>query len=158
MPQQEVKSLLKIRWMLSLLGCFKIPLVGYVRPKLIFLSDEQAVVRIKLRRRTRNHLKSMYFGALAVGADISGGLHAFYFAEKHGLKVSFAFKDMQANFLKRAESHVLFKSEDGSVVESTVLKSKTSGERVNQPVRVVAYNINDEVVAEFKLTVSIKVR
>ena len=156
--RKRTKSLAKMRWMLFLLGCFKIPLIGFVRPKLLTLNDEEAVVLIKLRRRTRNHLKSMYFGALAVGADISGGIHAFYFAEKHGSKVSFAFKDMQANFLKRAESHVQFKSIDGQVVEEAILKSKISGERVNKQVRVVAYNLHQELVAEFELTVSVKVQ
>jgi len=155
---QQTKSLSKMRWMLYLLGCFRIPLVGYVRPKLLALNDKEAIVRIKLRRKTKNHLKSMYFGALAVGADISGGIHAFYFAEKHGLKVSFAFKDMKANFLKRAESHIEFRSIDGSIVEEAVLKSKSSGERINQPVRVLAYNDSEEIVAEFTLTVSVKVR
>jgi hypothetical protein len=154
---QQTRSLVKMRWMLFLLGCFKIRLIGYVRPKLLELNEKEAVVRIKLGRRTKNHLKSMYFGALAVGADISGGIHAFYFAEKFGLKVSFAFKDMQANFLKRAESHVVFKSIDGALVETTVLQSKSSGERVNQPVRVLAYNSENELVAEFTLTVSVKV-
>ena len=152
------RSLSKMRWMLYLLGCFKIPLVGYVRPKLITLNDDEAIVCIKLRRRTKNHLKSMYFGALAVGADISGGIHAFYFAEKHRLKVSFAFKDMQANFLKRAESHIEFRSIDGALVEAAVLKSKSTGERINQPVRVNAFNEQEEIVAEFVLTVSVKVR
>lgn len=146
-----------MRWMLFLLGFFKIPLVGYVRPRLLALNDEEAVVRIKLRRRTKNHLKSMYFGALAVGADISGGTHAFYFAEKLGLKVSFAFKDMHANFLKRAETDTIFKSIDGSLVESAVMQSKETGDRINQPVRVLAYNSQNEVVAEFTLTVSVKV-
>ena len=61
-------SLNKIRWMLRLLGWIKIPLIGYVRPRLVNLDDNVAVVKIKLRRRTRNHLHSMYFGALAIGA------------------------------------------------------------------------------------------
>lgn len=154
----QVNSMKRMRWMLFLLGFFKIPLVGYVRPKLLSLNDQEAVVRIKLRRRTKNHLNSMYFGALAVGADISGGIHAFYFAEKHGLKVSFAFKDMQAQFLKRAESHIEFRSIDGALVEEAVLKSRSSGERVNQLVRVLAYNDDEEIVADFTLTVSVKVR
>ena len=65
---------------------------------------------------------------------------------------------MQANFLKRAESHIVFKSIDGALVEAAVLQSKSSGERVNQPVRVLAYNSENDVVAEFTLTVSVKVR
>ncbi len=147
-----------MRLKLFLMGWFKIPMVGFVRSKLLTLNDEEAIVRIRLRRRTKNHLKSMYFGALTVGADISAGIHVFYFAEKHGLTVSFAFKDMYADFIKRAESHIQFKSVDGSLVEKAILESKFSGERVNQTVRVLAYNEDKEVVAAFTLTVSVKVR
>ena len=85
-PSKEV-SLKKMKWMLFLLGLTKIPIIGYVKPKLIELNDEKAGVKIKLRRRSKNHLNSMYFGALAVGADVAAGLHAFYFAGKMGRKV-----------------------------------------------------------------------
>ena len=70
----------KIKWQLFLLGRFKIPMLGYTAPKLIELNNNKAKVKIKLKRRTKNHLNSMYFGALAVGADVAGGIHAFYFA------------------------------------------------------------------------------
>ena len=72
------------------------------------LSRDFAKFKIRLRRRTKNHLNSMYFGALAVGADVAGGVHAFYFSEKHNLKVSFAFKGMNAEFIMRAEADCIF--------------------------------------------------
>ena len=97
-----------------MLGLVKIPIIGFVKPKLIELNDEKARVKIRLRRRTKNHLNSMYFGALAVGADVAAGLHAFYFAGKMGKKVSFAFKGMSVEFLMRAESSVVFSSNPSS--------------------------------------------
>lgn len=145
-----------MRWMLFLLGCFKIPLVGFVRPRLVSINDDAVSVRIKLRRRTKNHLNSMYFGALAVGADIAGGIHAFYFAELADTKVSFAFKGMNADFIKRAESDILFESNDGKLVKKIIEESKSSGERINQSILVVAKDENNDVVAIFEMIISVK--
>lgn len=151
-------SLKKMRWKLFLLGLVKIPLIHFVRPKLLKIDDTSAEVRIRLRRRTKNHLNSMYFGALAVGADVAAGLHAFYFAEKMGSPVSFAFKGMDAEFLMRAESHIVFKSDEGQLVKKAMEQSKSSGERVNQPILVTAINSKKEEVARFKMIVSVKVK
>jgi acyl-coenzyme A thioesterase PaaI-like protein len=108
-------SIKKMQWLLFLMGLFKIPLIGYVGPKLIEINDETVKVKIRLRRRTKNHLNSMYFGALAVGADIAGGIHVFYYSEIMGEKISFSFKGMKADFLKRAETDVTFESNQGAL-------------------------------------------
>ncbi len=95
-------NLKKYGMMLRLMGIFKIPMIGYVRPRLIEINDTDVVVKIRLRRRTKNHLKSMYFGVLAVGADVTAGLHAFYFCDELNVRPSFAFKAMKSEFIKRA--------------------------------------------------------
>ena len=146
----------RMRFMIYLLGKMKIPMIGYVSPSLIELSDEKATVKIKLKRRTKNHLKSMYFGALAVGADLVGGIHAFYYAEKTKAKISFAFKDLKADFLKRAESDVLFTTKDGLIIQEAMNKAIVENTRINQAVTVSAYNTSGEKVAVFVLTASFK--
>lgn len=155
---QNKVSLKKMQWLLYLLGLFKIPLIGFVRPKLVSITEEEVIVRIKFRRRTKNHLSSMYFGALAVGADIAAGIHAFYFSKTMGLKVSFAFKGMNAEFLKRAETDVVFKIDQGLEVKKAIVNSKQTGCRNNIPVNVIALNKMDEVVATFEMIVSVKVK
>ncbi len=156
-PINEV-SLRKMKWMLFLLGFAKIPIIGFVKPKLITLNDDEATVKIRLRRRSKNHLKSMYFGALAVGADVAAGLHAFYFAEQMGKNVSFAFKGMNVQFLMRAESDIVFISEDGAKVSDAMKRSLELGERINEPINVVAKNTKNEIVATFEMIVSVKVK
>ncbi len=140
------------------MGWFKIPMIAFVKPKLVFIDNETVKVKIRLRRRTRNHLNSMYFGALSVGADIAAGIYAFYFAEQMKTKVSFAFKSMQAEFLKRAESDIVFVCSEGKLIREAMEKSRSSSERVNQAVEVLAYNDQNEVVATFVMTVSVKVK
>lgn len=156
-PTKEI-TLKKMKWMLFLLGLAKIPIIGFIKPKLIQLDDQKTIVKIRLRRRSKNHLKSMYFGALAVGADVAAGLHAFYFAEKMGKKVSFAFKGMNAEFLMRAESDIIFVSEDGAKVKDAMDRSLAQGERINEPINVFAKNANNEIVASFEMIVSVKVK
>ena len=158
MKQLNEVSIRKMRWLLFLLSRFGIRMIGFVRPKLILLDDENVKVKIRLNYRTRNHLKSMYFGVLAVGADVAGGIHAFYFAKKMGLKVSFAFKSMNAEFLKRAESDTIFECAEGKLIEKAILESQRTGERINRDVHVSARNTDGEEVASFILVVSVKVK
>ncbi|MCH2231411.1 MAG: DUF4442 domain-containing protein [Crocinitomicaceae bacterium] len=148
----------KMKWLLFLLGTLKIPLIGFIKPRLIEVNDQSAKLKIKLRRRSKNHLNSMYFGALAVGADVAAGIHAFYFSKKMGKPVSFAFKSVQADFLKRAESDVVFSSDEGHLVMAAMKLSASSGERVNQPIHVLAKDSSGEIVATFVMEVSVKVK
>jgi hypothetical protein len=156
MPNKEF-SIRKMQWMLFLLGLFKIPIIGFVRPKLIEINDTDVKVKIRLRRRSKNHLNSMYFGALAVGADIAGGIHTFYFSEITGKKISFSFKGMKADFLKRAESDVIFESNQGSIIKEAIEESSLTGERVNKIILVNALNKDNEIVATFEMISSLKV-
>ena len=75
----------KLKWLFFFLK-FKIPVLGFVSPKIIELTDTHVKVKIKLNWKNKNHLNSMYFGALAVGADVAAGFHAFYYADKFNKK------------------------------------------------------------------------
>lgn len=141
-------------------GRFKVPLIGHLKPQLIKLTDQDIVIKLKLNRRSKNHLNSMYFGALAVGADLAGGLHGFYHAERANVKLSLAFKSFQAQFLRRPESDVFFICTMGDIVREMIIESKKTGARINKPIDVIAY-VNypqqSEEVARFILELSLKV-
>ena len=155
--QIKKTSIRTMQWKLFLLGFFKIPIIGFTRPKLISIDDDNVVVKIKLNRRTKNHLNSMYFGALAVGADIAGGIHVFYFSEIFNKKISFSFKGMNAEFVKRAESDVYFSSNEGQIIKEAIEESIQSGERINKTILVTAKNESGEIVATFEMITSLKV-
>ena len=141
-------------------GHFKVPLIGYLRPRLISLCDSEIVIKLKLNRRSKNHLQSMYFGALAVGADLAGGLHAFYHAERAKVKISLAFKSFQAQFLKRPEADVYFICNMGEIVKEMIADSQKTGQRINKPLEISAYTNypqQPELVARFTLELSLKV-
>lgn len=141
-------------------GQFKVPLIGHLRPKLLTLNDKELVILLRLNRRSKNHLNSMYFGALAMGADLAGGLYGFYHAKLLNKKITLAFKSFQAQFIKRPHADVYFVCQMGDVVKEMILRSSQQQGRVNQPIDVQAYTNypkNPELVAAFTLELSLKV-
>ena len=142
-------------------GLLKIPLLFIVQPTVVSLTPDACEVRIPLNYWTRNHLKSMYFGTLAIGADCSGGVLALKNIEElsKGKKVGLIFKDFQANFKKRAEADVHFHCKDGPAIRKILQKTLKTGERVDTPLKIWATTpkiSGDEKVAEFILTLSLK--
>ena len=136
-------------------------LLFFVKPSVLELNERRCEVRVPLNWRTRNHLRSMYFGALCIGADCAGGLIAFHLMAKAKAKVSFVFKDMKAEFLKRPEGDVHFSCEDGPAIQALMERTLASGEREEATVHVIARvpkKLGDEPVARFALTLSLKAK
>ena len=147
--------------LLRVFGWTKIPVLGFCSPSVVELNDEKCVVQVPLNWRTKNHLGSMYFGVLAVGADCAGGLLAMRLIQAQGNKVSLVFKDFKAEFLKRPERAVHFTSTQGLEVAELLKRALDSGERENMTVHIVATVpevSGDEPVARFELTLSLKRR
>ena len=148
----------KANYYLKVFSITKIPLLWFCRPKVINLSSESIEIKIPLKRRTKNHLNSMYFGALSVGADITGGFLAMMCIQKSKRKVTLIFKDFRADFLKRAEGDVHFVCHEGGEISSLVAKTINSGQRENMIVHIDAIvpSISNDIVAKFELTLSLK--
>jgi len=149
---------LKTNRLIRLFGVTKVPMIWYCRPKVIEHNDEKIEIQIPLKRRTKNHLGSMYFGVLAVGADITGGFLAMDPIQDSGRNIALIFKDFKADFLKRPEGDVHFICKDGLAIKELVDKVTHSAERHNYKLNIEAIvpSISTEVVARFELTLSLK--
>lgn len=135
-------------------------MIGYVRPKLVHVDDERVEVMIPLTRRTKNHLGSMYFGALSVGADVAGGFLAMRRIQQAPRPVSFVFQDVRGEFLRRPTGNVHFQCEDGKAVQRIVEQTLLDGARHATTVSVVCTVPKESTapVARFQLTLSVKAR
>ncbi len=139
----------------------RIPMLLFLSPSVVEISDRRCVVKIPLSYRSRNHLGSMYFGTLACGADLAGGLMAMRLIRASGANVALIFKDFRAEFLRRVEHHCYFTCEEGERIRALVAEAIASGERVEAPVRVTATvpaRDGDDPAALFTLTLSLKRR
>ena len=152
------KSLKILTWQLRLFGFMKIPMIFFCRPSIVSISNNKIEIKINLDRRTKNHLGSMYFGVLSVGADLACGYLAMNLINKTQSKISLIFKDFHAYFLKRAEDDVLFICEQGFEIQKLVKSVEKTGDRQNLPINLIAVvpKISNEPIAKFVLALSLK--
>ncbi len=157
---KQKANLWKQTWAIRAFGLLYVPLIFTVRPQIVHLTEAEAIIKIPLRRKTKNHVRSMYFGALAIGVDITAGFLAMQHILKKTSKVDLIFKDFKAEFLKKAMGDVFFKCAEGEKIKSSIDQCIQSQERVHQTVEVVATvpNLSDEIVARFSITLSLKAR
>ncbi len=150
---------LKATLFLRTFGALKVPALNYVRPSVVRLTDRESEIKIPLNRRTKNHLGSMYFGVLAIGADCAGGLLAMKAIRDSKKKVSLVFKGFKADFLKRPESDTHFLCRDGLSIKRLVKETIRTKKRVNHPITIMATSpkaSGNEPVAKFELILSLK--
>lgn len=135
-------------------------LLFLVRPNIVEINENRCVVKVPLNWLTRRRdIRAMYLGTLCMGADVAAGLICFHIVAKRNERVSFIFKDLHADFLKRAEGDVHFTNDDGPLVQELIKRALASGEREEATVRVTATvpsKLGNEAVAQFALTLSIK--
>jgi acyl-coenzyme A thioesterase PaaI-like protein len=145
---------------LRLFSLTRIPMLAFIRPAVADITPERIVVEIRLSRRTRNHLGSMYFAALCAGADCAAGGLAMHFIRREKAHISMVFKDFQASFERRADGDVHFICEQGRDIAQLVRLAAESAERVERQFEVLAIapTQGGERVATFKLTLSLKRR
>jgi len=135
-------------------------LLWLIRPKIVELNHERCIVRVPLNWITRRRdIHAMYLGTLCMGADVAAGLIAFQIVRERRERVSFIFKDLKGEFLKRAEGAVVFTNNDGPLIQELLRRATETGERQEATVHVTATvpsKLGDEAVARFELTLSVK--
>lgn len=152
---------LKITTFVHLYGLLKIPLVLFVSPRVVEATDTRFVLKIPLNYRTKNHLNSMYFGALGIGAELSIAAAAVVAITESKQKIDFVFKDYSAQYLKRADGHVHFICDEIAAVKSLIEESKTNPARIERKLKgyaVVPKVSPTDPVMTYELTLSVRNR
>ncbi|MBX3042068.1 MAG: DUF4442 domain-containing protein [Bdellovibrionaceae bacterium] len=153
-------SNLKLTALVNGLSLLKIPLLAFVTPRVVELTDEKSEIKIGLGYRTKNHLRVMYFGSLAMGAELSIALMAVDQIQKSGQKIDFLFKQFDSQFLKRAEGDVHFVCPEAAGVKDLIARSLETNDRLEQKFQGYAYvpSISPEPIMTYALTLSVKKR
>lgn len=151
---------LKMTALVSAYSAFRIPLLAFITPRIVELTDTRSAVRVSFGLRTRNHLGVMYFGALAMGAELSIALKVVQELYHSGKKIDFIFKDFQCEFLKRADGHVHFICDEAAAVCDFLLEAAQGTERHNKTFSgyAIVPAKSEEPIMKYKLTLSVKRR
>lgn len=159
--REQIEALIpeniKANLMLKAFGLTKVPLLFATGAKVTSIDDTSCVVRIPFIKIIKNHLGSMYFGALAIGADACIGILAAHKIYHSGENISLVFKSFKADFIKRPIGPTEFVCEEGSAIDELIAETLEKKERCHRIIKAVA-KTNNEVVAEFELELSLKAK
>lgn len=151
---------LKLTALVNGISLFKIPLLAFISPRVLVSSERQTVVRVGLDWRTRNHLGVMYFGSLAMGAELSIALKAVEKIQQSGQRIDFLFKSFSCDFLKRADGDVHFVCDEADKVANLIQRALESEERIESTFagRAFVPSKGEDPVMTYSLTLSVKRR
>lgn len=150
-------NIFKLNFYIKATSFFRIPLLFFCCPKVLSLSPT-AKVKLPLRWMSKNHYRSMYFGALCIGAELSVALPLLNELFINKRKFNFIFKDFKAEFLKRAEDHVIFEFEDVNDILDLLTECELAKTRRHRSFKGKAYSEKspDLVFMTFEITISVK--
>lgn len=147
----------KLEFYVKSTSFFRVPLLFFCSPKILTL-DNSSKVKIPLNWVTKNHYRTMYFGALCMGAELSVALPLLeqMFLKKR--KVNFIFKDFKADFLKRADTDVVFEFSEVQSILNLVDNCEKQNTRLTQSFQGKAYSSNNHEVIfmNFEIAISVK--
>ena len=142
------------------LSWVKIPLLAFISPRVVELTDTKTVVRVRKDWRTGNHVGVMYFGSLAMGAELSVALKAVQEIQASQDRIEFIFKDFKCEFSRMADGHVHFICEEADKVAALVHRTAASSERQEQTFKgfAIVPSQGTDPVMTYSLTLSMKNR
>lgn len=135
-----------------------LPAAYFSGVKINSVTEESSVVSVPYKWFTRNPFRCTYFACLSMAAEMSTGILAIGNIYKRSPKVSMLITGIEGKFYKRATGLTRFVCEEGFVVRKTIETAIATGESQNVKVLSSGCNEHNELVAEFWVTWSFKVK
>lgn len=152
--QRFASNKLKFQFFLLL----KLPAAFLAGVRLRALSDKQAVVSVPYKWLSQNPFRSIYFACQAMAAEMSTGLLAMGYLYKRQPAVSMLVTGMEARFIKKASERIEFVCADGELFKQAVEEAIATKEPRVLRAKSVGYTKAGEIVSEFVIEWSFKVK
>jgi hypothetical protein len=151
---QLIKHPVKFRMFLF----YKLPSAFFAGVRVKNISTENAEVTVPYKWFSQNPFKSTYFACLAMAAEMSTGLIAMANTYQRRPVVSMLVVGLEAIYFKKAVGITTFTCEDGAAINAVVEDAIKSGEGKSIKAKSTGKNEKGELVAEFFITWSFKVK
>lgn len=136
----------------------KLPAAFFSGVRVIDADEKKCSVKIPYKWFSTNPFKSTYFACLSMAAEMSTGVLALAHIYKRQPAVSMLVSKVEGSFLKKATGITVFTCEDGLTIKQTIEDAIITGEGKIITAKSYGRNKEGEIVAEFAITWSFKVK
>ncbi len=136
----------------------KLPSAFFCGVKVIDADENKCIVTVPFKWFSQNPFKSTYFACLGMAAEMSTGILGLAHIYKRSPAVSMLVVNISGNFIKKAVGKTTFICNDGLVIKQTIEESIISNEGKTITAKSYGRNAAGEIIAEFAITWSFKVK
>jgi hypothetical protein len=136
----------------------KLPSAFFSGVRVVDADEKKCTVKIPYKWFSTNPFKSTYFACLSMAAEMSTGVLAMAHLYKREPAVSMLVLKVEGSFLKKATGITVFTCEDGTMIRQTIEDAIFSNEGKIVTARSYGRNKDGEILAEFTITWSFKVK
>ena len=136
----------------------KLPAAYFSGVRILMADEEKCVVTVPYKWFSKNPFKSTYFACHSMAAEMSTGVLAMAHLYKRNPPVSMLVTRVVGDFTKKAVSRTSFTCEEGGKIREANEEAISSREGRTITVRSNGRNPAGEIVAQFEVTWSFKVK
>ena len=151
---QQINNPFKLR--LFLLS--KLPSAFFCGVRVLLADEEKCVVTVPYKWFSKNPFKSTYFACQSMAAEMSTGVLAMTHLYNRNPPVSMLVTRVLGDFSKKAVARTSFTCEDGVKIREAIEEAIASREGKTITARSYGRNPAGEIVAQFEITWSFKVK
>jgi hypothetical protein len=122
------------------------------------LDEKRCGVTVPYKWLSQNPFRSTYFACLSMAAEMTTGSLAMAYLYKINPPVSMLVVKVDSEYFKKATARTSFVCEDGELFQKAIEETIATGEARIVKAKSVGRNKEGEVVAEFFITWSFKVK
>lgn len=137
---------------------FKLPAAYFAGVRVREIDEKRCVATVPYKWLSQNPFRSTYFACLSMAAEMSTGSLAMAHLYKIDPPVSMLVVKVESEYFKKATARTSFVCEDGGLFENAIAETIATGEARIVKARSIGRNKEGEVVAEFYITWSFKVK
>ncbi|MBS1746725.1 MAG: DUF4442 domain-containing protein [Bacteroidetes bacterium] len=136
----------------------KLPSAFFAGLKVEDYDASKAVISVKQKWFNTNPFRSIYFAILGMAGEMSTGILCMGNIYKRQPGISMLVVEQKGKFYKKATGKIIFTCMDGNKISDAVEEAIASGNAVTIECFSKGINSNNETVAEFWVTWSLKQR
>ena len=158
MTGDYIRKMAISKWKMKVFMLQNLPMAFLAGLRIIHIDSEKAQVSIPHKYLNKNPFRSMYFATQSMAAELATGILAMAAVNDSNVPVSMLVLNMEASFIKKATTKIIFSCHDGNVIADAIKKAQRDGEGHTVKALSIGRNKKNEIVSEFEFTWTFKTK
>lgn len=143
---------------INLFMLFKLPSAFFCGVRVVSITADKAVVKVRHRWINQNPFKSLYWAVQGMASEFASGILVIQEIKNANRKISMLVTHQEGRFTKKATGRIIFECNDGGLIKAAIQKSIETKEGQIIHLKTAGIDASGAVVSQFIYEWSIKAK